>query len=110
MAPLQVVGIRYYQGEVNMWEMVLLDRDRHNPYDKNAIQVRSLLAWLSAWWRPCQGHSRSAAVLAHKSVEENWVVGCSDDEGEMPLDVLVALISLVGSYGTDHFVGPSRVI
>ncbi|KAF5838000.1 P-loop containing nucleoside triphosphate hydrolase protein [Dunaliella salina] len=38
----EVVGIRYYQGGVNMWEMVILERDHHNAYDENAIKVNNV--------------------------------------------------------------------
>lgn len=34
-----IVGIRYYNGTVNKGEMVSLNREPRNPYDKNAIRV-----------------------------------------------------------------------
>ncbi|XP_006895634.1 PREDICTED: helicase-like transcription factor [Elephantulus edwardii] len=37
-----VVGIRYYSGVVNNNEMVALQRDPNNPYDKNAIKVNNV--------------------------------------------------------------------
>lgn len=38
----QVVGIRYYTGVVNNNEMVALEREPNNPYDKNAIKVNNV--------------------------------------------------------------------
>ncbi|XP_052036706.1 helicase-like transcription factor isoform X1 [Apodemus sylvaticus] len=38
----QVVGIRYYTGVVNDNEMVALQREPNNPYDKNAIKVNNV--------------------------------------------------------------------
>ncbi|GAB1287408.1 Helicase-like transcription factor [Apodemus speciosus] len=38
----QVVGIRYYTGVVNNNEMVALQREPNNPYDKNAIKVNNV--------------------------------------------------------------------
>ncbi|XP_004460615.2 helicase-like transcription factor isoform X2 [Dasypus novemcinctus] len=37
-----VVGLRYYTGVVNNNEMVALQRDPNNPYDKNAIKVNNV--------------------------------------------------------------------
>uniref|UniRef100_H0WY85 Helicase-like transcription factor n=1 Tax=Otolemur garnettii TaxID=30611 RepID=H0WY85_OTOGA len=37
-----VVGLRYYAGVVNNNEMVALQRDSDNPYDKNAIKVTNV--------------------------------------------------------------------
>ncbi|XP_014443766.1 helicase-like transcription factor isoform X2 [Tupaia chinensis] len=37
-----VVGLRYYTGVVNNNEMVALQREPHNPYDKNAIKVNNV--------------------------------------------------------------------
>ncbi|XP_053454891.1 helicase-like transcription factor isoform X3 [Nycticebus coucang] len=37
-----VVGLRYYTGVVNNNEMVALQRDSDNPYDKNAIKVNNV--------------------------------------------------------------------
>ncbi|KAM6224475.1 helicase-like transcription factor [Rhynchocyon petersi] len=37
-----VVGLRYYRGVVNNNEMVALQRDPDNPYDKNAIKVNNV--------------------------------------------------------------------
>lgn len=34
-----IVGIRYYRGTVNNYEMVSLTREPHNPYDRNAVRV-----------------------------------------------------------------------
>ncbi|XP_075807200.1 helicase-like transcription factor isoform X1 [Microtus pennsylvanicus] len=38
----QVVGLRYYTGVVNNNEMVSLQREPDNPYDKNAIKVNNV--------------------------------------------------------------------
>ncbi|XP_055482099.1 helicase-like transcription factor [Psammomys obesus] len=38
----QVVGLRYYTGVVNNNEMVALQREPNNPYDKNAIKVNNV--------------------------------------------------------------------
>lgn len=38
----QVVGLRYYTGVVNNNEMVSLQREPNNPYDKNAIKVNNV--------------------------------------------------------------------
>uniref|UniRef100_A0A8C5L821 Helicase-like transcription factor n=1 Tax=Jaculus jaculus TaxID=51337 RepID=A0A8C5L821_JACJA len=38
----QVVGLRYYTGVVNNNEMVALQRQPDNPYDKNAIRVNNV--------------------------------------------------------------------
>lgn len=38
----QVVGIRYYTGVVNNNEMVALQREPNNPYDKNAIKINNV--------------------------------------------------------------------
>lgn len=38
----QVVGLRYYTGVVNNNEMVSLQREPNNPYDKNAIRVNNV--------------------------------------------------------------------
>jgi SWI/SNF-related matrix-associated actin-dependent regulator of chromatin subfamily A3 len=38
----QIVGIRYYQGEVGRNEMVSLVREPRNPYDANAIRVDNI--------------------------------------------------------------------
>ncbi|XP_031232294.1 helicase-like transcription factor [Mastomys coucha] len=38
----QVVGLRYYTGVVNNNEMVALQREPSNPYDKNAIKVNNV--------------------------------------------------------------------
>uniref|UniRef100_G1KG95 Helicase like transcription factor n=1 Tax=Anolis carolinensis TaxID=28377 RepID=G1KG95_ANOCA len=37
-----VVGLRYYTGVVNNNEMVALQRQPNNPYDKNAVQVNNV--------------------------------------------------------------------
>uniref|UniRef100_A0A8D0GLG3 Helicase like transcription factor n=1 Tax=Sphenodon punctatus TaxID=8508 RepID=A0A8D0GLG3_SPHPU len=37
-----VVGLRYYAGVVNNNEMVALQRQPNNPYDKNAVQVNNV--------------------------------------------------------------------
>ncbi|XP_054241735.1 helicase-like transcription factor [Indicator indicator] len=37
-----VVGLRYYTGIVNNNEMVALQRDPNNPYDKNAVKVNNV--------------------------------------------------------------------
>uniref|UniRef100_A0A663MAZ9 Helicase like transcription factor n=1 Tax=Athene cunicularia TaxID=194338 RepID=A0A663MAZ9_ATHCN len=37
-----VVGLRYYTGIVNNNEMVALQRDPNNPYDKNAVRVNNV--------------------------------------------------------------------
>ncbi|NXP12896.1 HLTF factor, partial [Thinocorus orbignyianus] len=37
-----VVGLRYYQGIVNNNEMVALQREPNNPYDKNAVKVNNV--------------------------------------------------------------------
>ncbi|XP_026557373.1 helicase-like transcription factor [Pseudonaja textilis] len=37
-----VVGLRYYAGVVNNDEMVALQREPNNPYDKNAIKVNNM--------------------------------------------------------------------
>ncbi|XP_069831488.1 helicase-like transcription factor [Dendropsophus ebraccatus] len=37
-----VVGIRYYTGVVNNNEMVALQREPNNPYDKNAVKVNNV--------------------------------------------------------------------
>ncbi|XP_068960819.1 helicase-like transcription factor isoform X2 [Petaurus breviceps papuanus] len=38
----QVVGLRYYTGVVNNNEMVALQREPNNPYDKNAVKVNNV--------------------------------------------------------------------
>lgn len=38
----QVVGLRYYTGVVNNNEMVALEREPNNPYDKNAIKINNV--------------------------------------------------------------------
>lgn len=35
----KIVGVRYYSGVATVGEMVVLQREPHNPYDSNAIQV-----------------------------------------------------------------------
>jgi SWI/SNF-related matrix-associated actin-dependent regulator of chromatin subfamily A3 len=37
-----IVGVRYYNGTVNRAEMVSLNREPFNPYDKNAIRVENV--------------------------------------------------------------------
>ncbi|KAM9316484.1 helicase-like transcription factor [Gastrophryne carolinensis] len=37
-----VVGLRYYTGVVNNNEMVALQREPHNPYDRNAVKVNNV--------------------------------------------------------------------
>ncbi|NXO55910.1 HLTF factor, partial [Aramus guarauna] len=37
-----VVGLRYYTGVVNNNEMVALEREPNNPYDKNAVKVNNV--------------------------------------------------------------------
>ncbi|KAI8484683.1 hypothetical protein Bbelb_376240 [Branchiostoma belcheri] len=38
-----IVGIRYYRGEVNRNEMVSLVREPRNPYDSNAVRVDNVM-------------------------------------------------------------------
>ena len=54
-----IVGIRYYRGTVNNREMVSLNREPNNPYDRNAIRVDNV-------FRVQVGHIKrqQAAVLA----------------------------------------------
>lgn len=35
----QIVGIQYYEGTVNRHEMVILQREADNPYDRWAVRV-----------------------------------------------------------------------
>ncbi|KAI2611978.1 SNF2 family N-terminal domain-containing protein [Hypoxylon sp. NC1633] len=39
----KIVGVRYYRGVVNPGERVLLRREPHNQYDKNAIRVDNVM-------------------------------------------------------------------
>ncbi|KAK3046359.1 hypothetical protein LTS18_013386, partial [Coniosporium uncinatum] len=38
----KVVGVRYYNGYASIGEMVVLNREPHNQYDRNAIQVQNV--------------------------------------------------------------------
>ncbi|OCK96812.1 uncharacterized protein K441DRAFT_694830 [Cenococcum geophilum 1.58] len=38
----KIVGVRYYSGVATVGEMVVLQREPHNPYDANAIQVQNV--------------------------------------------------------------------
>ena len=55
----EIVGIRYYRGTVNNREMVSLNREPNNQYDRNAIRVDNV-------FRVQVGHIKrqQAAVLA----------------------------------------------
>ncbi|KAI9067101.1 hypothetical protein FKP32DRAFT_1588914 [Trametes sanguinea] len=42
MLKTNVVGVQYYKGLVGPGEEVILQREPHNPYDRNAIQVKNI--------------------------------------------------------------------
>ncbi|KAG7145969.1 Helicase-like transcription factor [Verticillium longisporum] len=41
--PTKVVGVRYYAGNASAGEIVLCNREPHNQYDSNALQVANVL-------------------------------------------------------------------
>ncbi|KAH8430451.1 HIRAN domain-containing protein [Aspergillus melleus] len=41
--PSKIVGVRFYNGHATIGEHVILRREPHNPYDRNAIQVLNVM-------------------------------------------------------------------
>ncbi|GAA3299278.1 hypothetical protein GCM10020218_088610 [Dactylosporangium vinaceum] len=39
----KIVGVRYYRGQATIGEHVLLKREPHNQYDRNAIRVDNVM-------------------------------------------------------------------
>lgn len=82
-----IVGIRYYSGTVNNNEMVALEREPHNKYDRNAIKVVNVV-------RQQVGHiKRELASALAPIMDSGWVrlegivpFG-SQNQFSMPVDI-----------------------
>jgi len=55
----KIVGVRYYSGVATVGEMVVLQREPHNPYDANAIQVIHLSSYSALRYFWGSGDKRS---------------------------------------------------
>ncbi|OWK06174.1 HLTF, partial [Cervus elaphus hippelaphus] len=68
-----VVGLRYYTGVVNNNEMVALQREPNNPYDKNAIKVNNVNG----------NQAIETPLLPHQKQALAWMVSRENSE-ELP--------------------------
>jgi len=82
----EVVGIRYYQGGVNMWEMVILERDQNNPYDANAIKVNNVEGIKVGHISAAQAAVLAPLIDSHKLHIEGMACG---PKGQFKLPIVV---------------------
>ncbi|KIM40208.1 hypothetical protein M413DRAFT_28716 [Hebeloma cylindrosporum] len=68
-----VVGIQYYKGLVGPGEEVLLVREPHNPYDRNAIQVKNI-SRVQVGHLPRNVASKLAPLLDRRAVTVEGVI------------------------------------
>ncbi|GFR51517.1 hypothetical protein Agub_g13933, partial [Astrephomene gubernaculifera] len=69
----KVVGVRYYEGEANLNEMVLLVREPNNPYDRWAIRVDNV----------------RGEKIGHISREQAAVISPLIDKGQLRIEGVV---------------------